>query len=100
MEKYALQITPEAESDIDVAYEYISDHLANHQAAFDLCEAIWDAIEGLSSLPLRFPVWRNEPWKSQGVRSMPVKNYLVFYHVNELLHRVTILRVFYNRRNT
>ncbi|MBP5228487.1 MAG: type II toxin-antitoxin system RelE/ParE family toxin, partial [Kiritimatiellae bacterium] len=47
----------------------------------------------------RFPVWRNEPWKSQGVRSMPVKNYLVFYHVNELLHRVTILRVFYNRRN-
>jgi len=40
-----------------------------------------------------------EHWRTKGVRFMGVKNYNVFYHVNEELGGVTVLRIFYSRRN-
>ena len=48
MDGYSLRITPEAEADIDDAYEYIAYHLENPQAAFELTDGIYAAIEGLS----------------------------------------------------
>ena len=99
MDGYSLQITPEAESDIDAAYDYIAYHLANQQAAFELTDGIYSAIEDLASMPSRFPVWRREPMKSQGIRAFGVKNFNVFYYINEPLHAVIVVRVIYNRRN-
>ena len=78
MDGYSLQITPEAEADIDDAYEYIAYHLENPQAAFELTDGIYAAIEGLSLMPSRFPIWKREPMKSEGVRSFAVKNFNVF----------------------
>ena len=99
MDEYALQITPEAEADIDEAYEYIAYHLENPQAAFTLTDGIYAAIEELSSMPSRFPVWRHEPLKSEGVRFLCVKNFNVFYTINKSRKTVIILRVLYNRRD-
>ena len=99
MDEYSLQITPEAESDIGAAYDYIAYHLENQQAAFELTDGIYAAIEELASMPLRFPVWRHEPMRSQGVRSYGVKNFNVSYYINEPLHAVIVVRVLYNRRN-
>ena len=99
MGEYSLQITPEAEADIDEAYEYIAYHLENPQSAFELADGIYAAIEGLPAMPSRFPIWKREPMKSEGIRSMPVKNFNVFYCINEPLHAVIVLRVMYNRRN-
>ena len=99
MDGYSLHITPEADADIDEAYEYIAYHLENPQAAFDLTDGIYAAIEDLAIMPLRFPVWKREPMKSKGVRSFGVKNFNVFYCVNEPLHAVIVLRVLYNRMN-
>lgn len=99
MDEYALQITPEAEADIDEAYEYISYQLENPQAALALTDGIYAAIEELSVMPSRFPVWRHEPLKSEGVRSFGVKNFNVFYAINESRKTVIILRVLYNRRD-
>ena len=50
-------------------------------------------------MPERFPAWKREPMKSCGVRFMGVKNFNVFYVVNKNLHRVSVFRVLYNRRN-
>lgn len=91
-------ITPQAEADIEAVCRYIAVDLHNPQAATDLADALYGAIETLAALPLRHPVWRHEPWKSRGVRSMDVKNYRLFYLADESLHRVVVLRIFYNRR--
>ena len=48
MDGNSLQITPEAEADIDDAYEYIAYHLENPQTAFELTDGIYAAIEGPS----------------------------------------------------
>ena len=40
---------------------------------------------------------KDEPWYSQGVRFMPVKNYLVFYTVKN--ETVSIARIMYGGRD-
>jgi len=68
-------------------------------ASFKLTDGIYDGIEKLSTMPSRFPVWRREPLKSKGVRSFAVKNFNVFYVVDEMRKTVFVLRVIYNRRD-
>ena len=92
-------ITPQAEADIEAVCRYITLDLRNPQAATDLAEALYGAIDSLSAMPLRHPVWRHEPWKSRGVRSMDVKNYRLFYLADESLHRVVVLRIFHHHRD-
>lgn len=99
MDEYSIQITPEAEADIDETEAYIAYHLENPQAAFELTDGIYAAIEELATMPSRFPVWRYEPLKSEGVRSFGIKNFNVFYTINESLKTVVIVRVLYNRRD-
>lgn len=98
-ERYNVEITPEAESDLRGIYRYVSDEKENPSAAFRLVSLIYEEIAKLDTMPGRFPIWRNEPWKSRGVRSMDVENYHVFYLVEEAPPRVIALRVFYNSRN-
>lgn len=99
MVEYAIEITEKARRDIDEAFDYIAFHLENPQAAYDLTDAIYSGIGGLSSMPERFPAWKREPMKSRGVRFMGVKNFNVFYVVDKKLHRVNVFRILYNRRN-
>lgn len=96
---FAVTITSAAQFDIEETCRYIFFELENPQAAAKLATDIYDAIDTLDEFPLRNPLWRNEPWKSRGVHSLPVDNYLVFYSVDETRNIVTVLRVFYSRRN-
>lgn len=40
-----------------------------------------------------------EPWRGYGVHKMPVKNFLVYFWVNEELKEVHITAVIYGRRD-
>ena len=97
---FRVLITPQAEADIAVVCRYTAVELCNPPAAANLADALYDAAESLGEMPLRHPVWRNEPWKSRGIRSIGVKNYRIFYLADTSTKRVLILRVFYNRSNT
>ena len=99
MVEYSVEITPAATRDIDEAFDYIAFHLENPKAAFDLTDAIYVGIADLSSMPERFPVWKREPMKSKGVRFLAINNFNVFYIVDKHRHRVSVIRVIYNRRN-
>lgn len=99
MGEFSIDITPSAQRDIDEAFDYIAFHLENPQAAYDLMDAVYDGIEGLSFMPERFPAWKREPMKSKGVRFLGVKNFNVFYVVDRARLAVSVLRVIYNRRD-
>ena len=96
---YNVKMTPEAIADIESICRYIAFELEKPQAAEDFAIAAYDAIFDLHEMPCIFPVCPREPWRTKGVRFMGVKNYNVFYHVNEELGGVTVLRIFYSRRN-
>lgn len=97
---FRVLITPQAEADIAAICRYTAVELLNPPAAAGLADALYDAVESLAEMPFRHPVWRNEPWKSRGVRSLGVKNHRIFYLAEKAARRVLVLRVFYNRTNT
>lgn len=49
-------------------------------------------------MSLRFPLYKDDPWNSLGMRWFPVDNYLVFYFVDEQEQEVYIGRIMYKGR--
>lgn len=58
-------------------------------------QQITQSPRSLESMPERNPLYKEEPWHSQGVRFVPVKNYLLFYTVNSETNTVSIARILY-----
>lgn len=99
MAKYAVEITPKAQWDMDEAFDYIAFQLENPQAAYDLIDGIYSATGDLSSMPERFPVWKRGSMGPKGVRFLCVKNFNVFYVIDKKRRRVSVTRIIYGRRN-
>ena len=88
-----------ARNDLRGIYEYIAYNLFVPTTAKKQVRAIMEEISKLDENPLRFPIYRNEPWKSKGLRSFHVNNYMVFYMPDEAKRTVTIVRIMYGGRN-
>jgi len=56
-----------------------------------------ESVNTLSDFPEAFALCQEEPWILRDVRSMPIENYRLFYHVDHDKREVFILRVFYYR---
>lgn len=86
-----------AETDLENIYDYVSVHLMNPETARRLILRIMESIESLNTMPLRFPIYFDEPWRSQSIRFFPCANYLIFYRLNK--DRVEVIRVIYKKRD-
>ena len=101
---YKIEYLPSALLDLTEIADYIGVKLNNPEAADRLSETIVSTIEKLTDMPYRYPVYYPvatfsvKPLKME-YRKMVIKNYLVFYWVNEEKHLVTIARVIYGGRN-
>ena len=96
MERYEVFIKPAAKEDLREIFRYITEILNEPNIAERICDTIETAILTLSRLPLRHGVSAEEPFTSRGIRKMPVKNYAVFYNVDD--SGVHILRIIHSRR--
>ena len=68
-------------------------------AAKSTTEKIMQEARSLERLPERNPLYKDEPWHSQGVRVSRVKNYLLLYTVNSETDTVTVVRIIYAGRD-
>lgn len=93
--KMKIVYTFQAQQDLKNIYEYIAYSLLAPDAARSLYQKIIQSARSLESMPERNPFYKEEPWRSQGVRFVPVKNYLLFYTVNNETQTVSIFRIFY-----
>ena len=91
--------TVEAEQNLEKIHTYIRDSLSEPETAKKQIERIVKAFKSLDHFPLRHRVYDLEPFRSMGVRVLPVDNYLIFYHPNETTHIVEIIRVIYGARD-
>ena len=90
---YSVNISAQADKDIRAIYEYIALTLMSPENANAQLSRLEDRINKLDNLPKRFPKYKNE------IRFMPVDNYLVFYTVEDVSKKVSVLRVMYGKRN-
>lgn len=95
MKSYSVRMTRRALEDMEAIYTYIADELQSPENAMGQYDRIADAIEGLSSYPLRHRLFDSQPERQLGFRLMPVDHFAVIYVTGET--DVTILRVLYGK---
>ena len=96
---YEVIISESAERDIDEILTYMTVKLANPQAAIDWADELEIRYSELSKYPLMYGKSANETLGRIGYRCFVVKNYIVFYRVDEMERKVIILRIFYGRQD-
>lgn len=99
MIKYEVITTEQAECDLRGIFEYIAFELMAPGNAAGQLDRLEDGIMGLETFPERFRAYEKEPWRSRGLRVMPIDNYLVFYITNHEENIVTVIRVMYAGRD-
>lgn len=96
---YEVVTTEQAESDLRGIYEYIAFELLSPENAARQLDRLEENILGLETFPEKLRGYEKEPWKSRGLRVMPVDNYLVFYISDKEAETVTVIRVMYDGRD-
>jgi len=97
--QYKIIILPEAQKDIREIVIYIARELAAPQAALNLEEALFVGIRALAKMPERIKTTNDSPWKEKGLRKIRIKNYYVYFIINEDEGTIKILAVIYVGRH-
>ncbi len=96
---YKLEYLPVAQNDMVETVQYISQKLKNPAAAEHLAVEMIEAAENVLAFPYALPAYQPlRPLKHE-YRKIIVKNFLMFYWVDEEKRIVTIARVIYTKRN-
>ena len=96
---YSLIITDIAEADILNTVQYIAEVLKAPTAANNLLDEIERHEEILANTPTIYPFVPDEYLAQKGLRFTVIRNYLMFYTINEDEKAVTIIRFLYGRRD-
>ena len=93
---YTVKITNYAIGQMQEAMTYISKVLQEPAVARKWLKR---EISGLRTMLSRFPSVEEDPWRTSGVRKMPVGNFIVYYWPDELAKTVWVTAVIYGRRD-
>ena len=96
---YEIEISDIAGEDLDSIIEYLIYKLKAPNAAEDFLVLLEQKIESLRTAPKAFKVIEDEALSLDQIRIMQVKNYLVFFVIDEKNKTVSIIRVLYGRRD-
>lgn len=97
--QYELIILPEAQEDIRSIILYIAGVLGTPQAALDLQDAIQAEINSLAIMPKRIKTVDEQPWGNAGIRRTRVKNYYIYFLVDDEEMAVKVNAVIYAGRD-
>ena len=99
MEQYAVKITEPARRQLQEIIRYIAEDLQEKRTAIRMLDTLEKEILSLSTLPNRVALTEEEPWRSQGIHKFPVKNYLIYFWVDEETKKVQIIGAVYGRKD-
>ncbi|PKM64575.1 MAG: type II toxin-antitoxin system RelE/ParE family toxin [Firmicutes bacterium HGW-Firmicutes-20] len=99
MVNYKVDVSTPAQSDLSDIIRYISAQLTSSVSAVHLMEIFEEALMSLSDLPQRYPLIDDELLSQLGYRKMIVKNYVVFFSIDEANKVVNVERILYGRRD-
>lgn len=96
---YKLEYLPIARRDIIDIARYIKKVLGNPSAASKLAKELVEAAESLRQFPYACPIYYPLQPCGRDFRKLSVKNYILFYWVDEEQNTVTVARVVYAKRS-
>ena len=99
MKKYTVRITKQARDHLRGIKAYIANELLAPDAAQNTIATLKKEIKSLSEMPERIMLTDEEPWHSEGIRRMRVKNYYVYFWIDRDKSKVQVTSVIYIARN-
>ena len=96
---YSINITDLAEEDILATVRYIANTLKNPIAANNLLDEIERHEKILEDTPNIYPFVDDAYLSDKGLKYVPIKNYLMFYTIDEDNKFVNVIRFLYRRRD-
>jgi addiction module RelE/StbE family toxin len=96
---YKLAFSKLIYTDIDSSYKYIKEKLEAPKAADNMIEKLIEALNYLKETPFTRTLVQDEYLASLNIRSIKVKNYVLYYNIDEENNIVNIIRFLYNRRD-
>ena len=97
--EYSVRLTSYSIFQIQETISYISKVLLVPETAIAWSDYLEQQIAGLNIMPARFPLVDIDPWRTNGIRRMPVKNFVIYYFVDESKKEVWVTAVVYSKRN-
>ncbi len=97
--RYRIDISEPAEKDLRDIVRYVSAQLSAPITALEMLQAMEQAMASLAEMPHRAPAVADERLGAIGYRRLMVKNYIIFFSVDEKAKAVDVERVLYGRRN-
>ncbi len=98
-DRYKAIILPEAQKDIRNIILYIARELAAPQAALNLQDEFQKEINSLAKMLKRIKTVDEQPWKNAGIRKTRVKNYYIYFLVDDEEMTVKVNAVIYVGRD-
>lgn len=99
MTKYRVRVVRQARSHLQGIKEYIAFELLAPETARKMLISLNQSIHSLSDEPYRIKTIDEEPWGSQGIRKTRVKNYYIYFWIDEDNKRVYVTAVIYVGRD-
>lgn len=78
---------------------YITHELFAPDAAHNLLSEMEKKITSLANMPKRIPLVDEEPWRAEGIRKTVVKNFLLYFWVDDANRKVQVIAVIYEKCN-
>lgn len=94
---YKLEVLPIAKSDIDDIIYYISHNLKNLTASKRLRDLFMNSFTNILKFPYGSAIYLASGSLKKEYRSYKVKNFIMFYTINENTKTVTVVRVLYQK---
>lgn len=97
--RYEVKLTAQAIGQIEETVQYLSKILLEPEIARKWADILQCEIGRPDFMPSRDPLTEEEPYRTKGIRKMPVKNFLVYYLIDEEKVTVWVTAVIYGRRD-
>jgi mRNA-degrading endonuclease RelE of RelBE toxin-antitoxin system len=96
---YLLSFSKLIDIDFDSSYEYIREKLEAPRSAEKLFDEIINKLEYICKSPFTRSLVQDKYLASLGIRSIKIKNYVLFFTIDEERNTINALRFLYNKRD-
>lgn len=94
---YKMEFLPIAKKDIDDIFNYISFNLKNKTASKKLRDLFMKSFDNIIKFPYRGSIYKLSSNLKYEYRSYRVKNFLLFYLIDEKQKSIIIVRILYQK---
>ena len=95
MTKYRVRITRQAARHLEAIRDYIIDEFHAPDAAKKILRLLRGKMASLSNMPGHVKTIDEQPWGDYGFRKVKVRNYYIYFWLNEEEKKVQVIGVIY-----